>query len=394
MNNSILVSEKYRKIFLYTFIFLIPFENWNPIKGMGTFTLARIFGYFYFFFCLLNYKKLFTIKNNKGVKIIFYLYVLTIFNSIINYSGIYNEGVFQFYWLQNIILYLLLSNEFSNDAKVARNTLIIFLIGVVLLASLISIGIDQVVVDPIGKRITIFGMNQNSLGILMSLGIIIIMYIITDSSIIKYNIKFVFLAFVPSLMVIMIMTGSRGAFVGFIVSFLSLFMLKKAKLRIKILYLGLITITAYYIFQIMMNNRVLLDRILLAINYGQDGERTEIWSAVIDIWRGSPIIGVGSTGYAAKIISSGIVISPHNAFVEVLVYNGIIGLSIFLLFIYYLFISAIQDNLVNRSTIKVSLLLLTVINISFGQLFDVKIFWVLFAYITSSSITMSSNRRI
>jgi O-antigen ligase len=100
------------------------------------------------------------------------------------------------------------------------------------------------------------------------------------------------------------------------------------------------------------------------------------------------LFGIGETGYALKIGE----MSPHNVFLEVLCYSGIIGLIIFTWFI----IKVIRSAYLARKNVGLILpFLLLIPNLGLllaGQLLYSKIGWVIFSYIFARANLSTGDR--
>jgi O-antigen ligase len=59
--------------------------------------------------------------------------------------------------------------------------------------------------------------------------------------------------------------------------------------------------------------------------------RDQAWSEAIDVWRSAPILGVGFRKHEELMVVSGV--SAHNAYLAMLADTGIVGLSVYVMFI-------------------------------------------------------------
>jgi O-antigen ligase len=86
--------------------------------------------------------------------------------------------------------------------------------------------------------------------------------------------------------------------------------------------------------------------------------------------------GVGVTGYD-KLIGEQ---SPHNVLIEVLCYSGIIGLSIFIFFLYKIGQSSYRILKSESNILPLVFFVNSLGLVLTGQIFAQKIIWLIFAY--------------
>ena len=100
------------------------------------------------------------------------------------------------------------------------------------------------------------------------------------------------------------------------------------------------------------------------------------------------IFGIGKTGYeffmARSFFFEDSVDSPHNVFLEVFAYTGIFGLLTFIIFISRIFNDAIKQRNFNGNNLPMALIIPITVFLFSGQIFNQKIFWILFAFMVHS----------
>lgn len=273
---------------------------------------------------------------------------------------IMNEGKFNitihFYWMTTFILWSLFITLFSNNQILSINEVINislkFLSYIVLIAFIDSeqkfifvfksIAIAGFILclriffsSSIGEVLGMirlgkdFGLNPNTLGMVLSHSSITLIYLG-----IKNNKKQYFLFIVP-LVVIAFLTGSRKAFVMVIggISFLLFLYSKKQKTKLFVIVVSILSI--WVIYQIIMNIPYL---------YNVLGKRIDIMNIVNQQFTAStktrllmikegwilfakkPIFGYGLENYR-KISSFGTY--SHNNYIELLVSTGLVGFIIY-----------------------------------------------------------------
>jgi O-antigen ligase len=182
-------------------------------------------------------------------------------------------------------------------------------------------------------------------------------------------------------------TGSRVSIISFVIAFLAGTILYKTKTNIaKIRILIGSAVVLILIGILLMQSEILVERIESSMNSGDLGSRDKIWKAIFPIFMGNPIFGIGKTGYELQsTFIIGKSISPHNAFLEILCYTGIIGLLIYLTFIFHVFKRG-YNTYKNRGWLLPLLLISPILGLLLSsQILDIKIGWTIFAYIISSS---------
>jgi probable O-glycosylation ligase (exosortase A-associated) len=149
--------------------------------------------------------------------------------------------------------------------------------------------------------------------------------------------KLVCLLLMAMFLVSIIFTGSRGAFVGLLATLVYL-LYKEKKLIIGLVILALLSPLAVY-----LASDQYVERIESITDYESDqsvGIRLQLWRAAVDMVADYPIFGVGTgnfanaygSAYRAKG-SASLYWSPHNVFIQILTEMGLVGFTVYLIFI-------------------------------------------------------------
>jgi len=155
----------------------------------------------------------------------------------------------------------------------------------------------------------------------------------------------------------------------------------------------LLTTSFILIWVFFLKNTLLAERLFSSITQRDLAGREFRWEMAIDIFHGSPIFGVGETGYGNLVESMfGVYTSPHNVFVEILAYTGIIGLFLFLVFFCRVIGVAFRNFKDNNELLSLILLIPIFGLIISGQILGTKIVWLIFAYIIS--VNLHSNKKV
>jgi O-antigen ligase len=150
-----------------------------------------------------------------------------------------------------------------------------------------------------------------------------------------------------------------------------------------------------FILAVFIRQEEITQRLIRTIQEGDLAERDIVWSSVLPVWLDNPIFGIGTTGYEYFTYSTaGRYISPHNVILEVLCLTGIVGLIFYLIFLIRIIGISYQTYIHNKLLLPVLLLVPVFGLLMSAQLLDVKIGWVIFAYIVANSIYLSKSENV
>lgn len=379
--------NKAQKYSIYLFLFSLNFETINLFNLGIDYLASKISICILLIFSLLNYKSLFSIKYFSKYIIPLLIYFLLLTYQSFTYRSLLYSTFFDFPFFLNILIFIVLINYTRIKSEILLNGLFVFALSTFLLSILYFFGIG--LTDSSEGRITVFGINQNLLGLKTGLSLLIFISIIFENRLRFGKIRYWILLTFPFLFIIMIGSGSRVSFISF---FLGLFMFIYFYKSIKFINKLLILLTAIFIFilfwQFFLKNSIVAERLYTSVNEGILSSRDMIWIKLYDIIFNNFILGVGKTGYANMVdYQFGGVLSPHNVILEVLCYTGIIGLTLFLNFFLKIVSFAIKRKRDREELLPIIVIIPILGMIITGQIFDQKIVWVLFAYILSYSST-------
>ena len=364
---------------LYIFFFSINFEVWDPFNTGGNFSISKLVGYLYIMTILPQIRFFLSGKGYSSFMRplwVFFGYITIISFLNINY---FDYSFFSFSIFQNIILLILLVNHAKKVPGTLQKGFIAFALGSATVALLFTAGIG--ITHDLG-RIRIFGDNENAIGIRMCISIIFLSFLIIQNPLELSNKRFLLLILIPFMFLLLIATGSRVAFISFSLCFLAgMVLIKTRRANSKILILGLGLIIGFFIINYVLSSSILYDRLINSVQERDLSDRNIIWKSLIPLIRDNPIFGVGTTGYSLysyKVF--GRVISPHNVLIEVLCYTGIIGLLIYVYFLFKILLLSWKKYRLNGNPIQLLLLIPVLGLILSGQLLTSKIGWILFAF--------------
>lgn len=384
-----------QNILLILFIASINFEVWDPLNTGGFFSIAKLTGFLYAG-SLIPKLKHFTALPKKVTTflkpaLLFYLIlvILNIFNIGYNTTSILETSI-----LQNIILFWFMLNHERLKPGSIEKGFIGFLAGSILVALFYRFGIG--ITSEAGGRVSIFGDNQNVIGIRMAISSLFLTYLIFKENTGRKKMIYItmILAYAP-LVSLLINTGSRIAFLSLFLGLIVFFTLYKTKSRILKPFMIVLGIGAtLLVYNTAMQTDVLAERLISTAEEGNLAGRDVIWATIMPLIKNNWIIGVGRSGYNEYMITNfGAAASPHNVIIEILAYSGIIGLSIFL---FFLFRVSKTSFVYFRQYRKIApmILLLPIFGLMLsGQILYTKIAWVIFAY-AASRIFYIDNKKL
>lgn len=377
--------KRAQKFSIYLMIFSLNFESIDLFYLGISYLATKISIVLLLFFSVLNFKNSFTFRNysNYILIIVSYFLMLTV-NNFINRSGNYNK-IIDFPFFLNLLVFVILCNYSMVDKKVILKGLLVLSLSSFLLVIFYFLGLGGE--GLFEGRFTIFGMNENILGLTLCISILTLLSIVFENNFFLDKKRYLFLVMVPFLFVLMLNTGSRGAFISLLLGISSFLYFKKSITPLKKYSILAITVfTSILLWFLFLKTSVIGERLLSSVNEGDLGSRELIWISIYDVIVNNYIIGIGETGYAEKMMNwFNDVPSPHNVFIEIICYTGLVGLIVFLIFLKRLYYNARKINLQEGGILSLALFFPIIITMLSGQLLDSKLIWVLFAFIASNT---------
>lgn len=198
-------------------------------------------------------------------------------------------------------------------------------------------GIDFIKQRPIsGRRLTASTFNPNPFGFLMMVGSILFFDRLNTILNNKKNIWFVlgygFLFFIS--IFCMIYSGSRAAWIGFIVSMICYFIISLVYFK-KIKNIFMISAASLcFFFVVVKNKQSVLNRLLIIFN-GPPDIRYPVWQRAFDFISEAPIFGHGIVENLIYLeTEKKLIYLPHNIYLEATIYLGLIGLIVLGMMLY------------------------------------------------------------
>ena len=383
--------NKIHYFFIYLYCFSLSFERID-LFGLGIdFLSSKITIVLLLLSSILRGKHYFNIRRiNYYTKPLFIIFIYLTFLNYLNINYISSKFVNVSFFL-NISVFVVLLNTSLEKPQIAFNSLIAFSLGNAVLVSLYLSGIS---VSSYGDRQSIFGINPNILGLMLGVSLSTLIVLIQNSSI--RNKIFGYL-YTPFLFMMLIKTGSRTAFLVFILS-LILFVLFSSLNKLKKIFFILMSLVAtFFIWFLYLKDSLIVSRLGASVNSGDLSARDLIW---VEIFKKMDVrnyvFGIGESGYQAMMdgafgMDEGAP-SPHNVFIELFCYTGVFGLLFFTRFLYRVVkTSLIKNN--NTGDILALMFLIPIFGVLLsGQIINQKYVWLLFVYIVSNRVIIKLNR--
>ncbi len=373
-----------QRISLYIFLFSLNFEVWDPFETEGYFSISRLTGIIYFVVsipAIINYKTSEKFKPIFNTIIVFFCYLIFV-NAI--HAESTKDSILDFTIFQNIVLFWILINHVRTEPLVLEKGLVFFSLGAATLALLYYLGIGIEITND--GRVSIFGDNQNAIGQRMCFAITIVTLAILQNRVNINKSRFLLLLIIPVLLGLLVATGSRLSILSLAIVFIAGLVLFKTKSHLAKGVIFLIGIVCFiFMVQLALENEMLRERFLSSIQEGNLSDRDVIWEHIFPLIKQNTIFGVGQTGYTNFCFDIfGRYMSPHNVILEIVCFTGVIGLFIYFIFLYQIFTQAYI--LYKAEGFLLPLLLsITVMGILLGShILEVKIGWVILAYIATS----------
>ena len=377
--------ERYINFSLLAFVFSLPYEYWDPFGISSYFTVTKTFGLFFFLFSFFDKRQSFELRNiNKPLLALFALWILLIVTSNINYSGRNSVTLFHFTFLQNIILFWLISNRVKINPKLIPKIFLSLILGVFTLGVLLNFGIGiETDVELGSTRLMFFGTNPNRVGDLSAIAIFIAFHMLTKRSIYFGKATWLILLTVPILVNILILSGSRGALLVTLVGTVTLFFFQKVSVKKKIILSIVGFLFLFILFHMIQDSEIMSRRLEKTFSEHYIDDRGLIWKHSFDIFLDNPFFGIGNTGYEKEISKKvGMYADTHNIFLFFMVSGGFFALMLYIIFLYFILKQAKKYYIDYNDILAFGILILYLFLASkSGGAINIKLHWTLIAIV-------------
>ncbi len=340
--------KKIHNIILYLLGIIVSF----PLLKIGGQDIIYPFFFtviFYIVFFILNWKFYFfhmrkeVFLSAKCLLFLILLYPIAMsVDFFCGYEAIKNLPVREIFF---IVITFLISIHLICEKDLVKKYIFSLIFGALLSAVLVEFGFG-LYKDVGSDRLSLFGQNQNQSGMEFAFIFGCALFFFFASK----NWKS-YLFFFPMVMSVIVLfkTGSRGALIGWFLIVLGILFLKKNNVK-KILQLIIVSLVAISVLFPVFKENMISFRRLAAVVDGEDSTmagRTGIWETYLQGFDFASILhGKGFAGYNEYRIKRGMyserqngirLKSSHNEFLKVLSVSGVLGLILYLVFLFTIF---------------------------------------------------------
>lgn len=356
--------------FLFLYFFSQPFLYWDPLGVRSSFTVPAFAFLFYLVIMLLKpldnlNSKYFILPGGA----LFLLWLLLESHIIYGAGIFYSDSSFDISFLQIIIMMWLVQCHLYRDESAFLVIWQALIASCILTAFLASLGIGLMAArgdEYYGGRLYFFGMNPNQLGNIAALCLVLSSLFVLEMSIKISKLWKVLLTIgVGCCLYILAFTASRGSIVAFLVPFLFALTLSGIKFYKKVIIIVIATLALLILIFFVLDFSLLMERFTDSSNLSSLGNRTERWGAAFDIFSNSPFFGVGENGYKVLTVNNyGFSGSPHNSFLQIMAYGGVVGLLLFLIPVLYVGKISLSTYIKDKKTSPMVLILFFILIMS------------------------------
>jgi len=380
----------FSRYILYLYCFSLPFDRIISLFGISS--IPKIIAVLYCLSVLLNPK-----FHNALIKIPSVLIsIIFLFLGV----NILNGGLFfttefkpiEQSFLLNILIFWITYAHNKIDPFIIRKALYSYALSMSIFSLVIIFGFYDV--NPQTLRISIGGSLPNDLGMNATYGgIIVLMFYESYRNRIKFIntvdrriITFSLLS-MAALFYVVILTGSRAAFLSF---FMAMLIYILFTFKVRYLFMFLIVVTGF-----LISSGVILTRLEETVIEGNLGGRAVTMLIIFDLLKEHYLFGIGRAGYDQMLSQNlGASPSPHNVFIETIIYGGLPALFVLFFVCFKIFKASYLDF--KRTGLICSLLLFwpLIMRLMTGQIYNSKIAFIIFAFLISLANDYLITKRI
>jgi O-antigen ligase len=351
------LSSNLRIRLLKLLIMSIPFDTISII--IPQLRLPVLIFFLYLFISIITWDKQFnfssTIKPLLLIILLYSLIFLVSYQNVTNSTGAGKSFLNQF--IIFIFLFYFISTELINLNIGFDQVMKWYITGVSILLLLFILGIE--VTERGGGRLSVAGANPNAIAIYSNIALIFIVNLFEKLQL-TIKAKYFYLFLVPGLFYIAILSGSRGGFIGLALAFFVYYFFSNIGSGQRMMSIVKAVIGVVILSAIFLSNDLLYSRF-----FEQEGSladsRMPLWEVGYSIVKNDLLFGVGLFRYQQEItLIMGRYIAIHNEYLGILIYSGLVGLALFILFIYTCFKSAMFVSRQYNNPMFLSLLVMIV----------------------------------
>jgi O-antigen ligase len=317
---------------LWVLVFGIPLENMVVIDGMGT--ISRFVG----IICMTTAILVVAIEKRGrplgAVQAAFGLFLLWTMASFLWSVDVVNSQL-TIVTMTQLFAFVWLIWEFSRDEHHQFALMYAYVCGAMISAFLTF---RNFLLEERGyfSRYSTTGFDPNDLGLTLTLAIPMAWYLGMKAE--NFWTRQFFRLYLPISFLAIILTASRASLVAMLITYIfvlwSFVCLSKVQL---FMVFGVLTAAVFGILEIIPDSSwERLSTFGYEMSSGRMGGRGGIWQDGLRIFSENPLIGIGAGSFKSGLLNHfGYTAASHNLFLSILVGQGLIGLLLFLLIIFF-----------------------------------------------------------
>lgn len=382
MVQGIAQTNKVEKFILLLFSFFLAFGKYDPFHTGGLYFDAITVFSLIVIFSNANKNRLWSKEYSRQYFLLFSIALLFYFASMFYGLSYTNDIPIKIKYIFAITIFMFFSYKFSEDESLKYKSLLLFGLACGVIAVGYKLGLFNHEFQFNKGRLMIFGENPNSISARLAAGFIILYYNILEDPLRLGKKRFLLSIFLIPLLLFVIDTGSRGSFVILVLAFVLLTVVSKIHIAIKS-FLGIVSVLSTSYLLIALANSSLLSRFQ---EKDLTGGRERIWNIIFEIVQNN-IWGVGEEGYLIEMgLISDRVQDAHNLFLYLLVCGGWLALTLFLIFLWKLFLKSYEQFRQKNVLPFIFFVFFVFLMTKTGGIMTYLIMWYFLAYINSYSI--------
>lgn len=370
------------RLILIVFSILLAFGTLDPVFPVGSpvNTIDIFFVLFIFTFIFMRFKDFLRIFFSIDFYLLAFVFIFFILAQVINGYSVLLKPLVNYKFFLCILFFLIVSKYFSKNPKAIHHTMIAFSVSCFVF-SLIVLFLSPELYQIHKGQLIVLDENPNSTSSRLVIAVTYVLYFIMRNPFNLGQLRFFGLLLLPSLVSMIVLSGSRGSLLSMLLGAYVIFLLtdigKIKKIVLTLIFFGF----SLYLFKKILVSEELGSRWEAALD-GDTAGRTDVWSAVIDISYNNPL-GVGETGYIEKINNLfGYHIDTHNLFLYVLVCGGYISLFLFSILWIRVLIKSLRVYLYSKDILPMVMFVSILFLVSkTGGVITFLLFWFVFALI-------------
>ena len=221
-------------------------------------------------------------------------------------------------------------------------------------------------------RLWFLGINPNTYSFMVGFAILI-MIIICNKKQLSFHYKIIAFLSVLPLTIFLLLTGSRGSLMFLIFTLLIIY----HKRLVLIFFAGVIAVFLYS--NLITNLDYEITTFSRMTEIGQSNEREQLIEKTLYVYAQSPIVGVGPTGYKTTMLTNfSEERDSHNVLISNLALGGIMGLSLYLMFLFLLFRSVLKQSRYRIYALGIYVYM-TLVSLKTGSVLTYSLMWYIYA---------------